>query len=54
MVETNINAYKAELEEATVALAKAQTRVDELTSYIAEHDEVVEEVTVVEVKKGKK
>jgi hypothetical protein len=51
MVETNINAYKVELEDAIFELEEAQKRVDELTDYIASRNV---EVVSTEVKKGKK
>ena len=62
MAETNINAYKAELEIALQDLDRATARVEELKAHISIFDEPsVEEVVeeVVEVvksapKKGKK
>lgn len=48
MAETNINAYKAELVTAERDLARAQSRVEELKSFI----EAVEPTE--KTKKGKK
>jgi hypothetical protein len=56
MVETNINAYITELDNAKLTLAEAQAKVNDLTDYIASRGVVVEADVeeVVVAKKGKK